>query len=523
MACELESLSAEALRAELEREAAEQSRLRAEHTAVEEREREAEERQRLRRELEESRIRTGRWRNKCKEGQDRRELIDQDRYGPHQFGVYSGSESHAQPAKRNHESGMGVSSTKYAESVVKREYTWTLSGLSWLPQLLQQEGRTCARSEEFEVDVDCHESKYILVFNPFGGHLEHRHTGDGDEGFESFDHDERGTLVLIRKESMYGTALDIRFSVGAENGDFRQWGDATRVSVPARDFPTPKCFLSGPDLATDVKGVFGLSFEALLESEWVGGTDAITFKVAIEEIAMHDHPTEGGSVCVAEIEHGSTPKPAVGVPPPTLASDFLAMLTEGRHSDVTVEALGEEAEPVRFSAHTNVLSQRSAVFAAAFAHGMRESALRTLTVTDVPPLTLKALLHFLYTDDFAQVLTVLHEGGVAGAAAPQAIAQLQLQLQAVLAAAHKYQVPRLLRWCEAQLCKHLSSEAVCSLLSLASLYEATELECSCLDFMKAHMADVVAQPDFAALSSACMLKFNMHVAGVGAHKRKREM
>jgi len=339
-------------------------------------------------------------------------------------------------------------------------------------------------------------------------------------GFSAYDEDsERGTLVLIRSESYYGTALDIRFSVQAKNGEFRQWGDATRVSVPAREEGDTECFLSGPDLAADVKGVFGLSFEALLRSEWVRG-DAITFKVTIEEIAMLEHPEFCG-VCVGNFDYAQ--EPAVEVPPSSLASEFLAMLTEGRHSDVTVEAAFGEAEPVRFTAHTCVLSQRSAVFAAAFAHGMRESALRTLTVTDVPPLTLKALLHFLYTDDFAQVLTVLHEGGVAGAAAPQAIAQLQLQLQAVLAAAHKYQVPRLLRWCEAQLCKHLSSEAVCSLLSLASLYEATELECSCLDFMKAHMADVVAQPDFAALSSACMLKFNMHVAGVGAHKRKREM
>ena len=89
-----------------------------------------------------------------------------------------------------------------------------------------------------------------------------------------------------------------------------------------------------------------------------------------------------------------------------------------------------------------ILGMRSPVFRAALTHGMSESASRTITVTlyslrldgyiyygytcygytcygcthsactyhistyqvrDVPPLALQALLHFLYTDDFAQV------------------------------------------------------------------------------------------------------------------------
>ena len=69
------------------------------------------------------------------------------------------------------------------------------------------------------------------------------------------------------------------------------------------------------------------------------------------------------------------------VPPSTLQADLLSLLTEGRHSDVTIEAVYGEAAPVTFRAHTNILSQRSDVFAAAFAHEMRESATRTLTVT----------------------------------------------------------------------------------------------------------------------------------------------
>ena len=119
----------------------------------------------------------------------------------------------------------------------------------------------------------------------------------------------------------------------------------------------------------------------------------------------------------------------------------------------------------------------------------------------MPPPALKALLHFLYTDDFDEVQKVLREegssggsssssgaaasGGASSGAAEQSIAQLQ----AVLAAAHKYGVLRLLRWAEGQLCDKLSCEMACSLLSLAHVYGATELERNCLAFMKANMAN----------------------------------
>ena len=88
----------------------------------------------------------------------------------------------------------------------------------------------------------------------------------------------------------------------------------------------------------------------------------------------------------------------------------------------------------------------------------------TYQVCDVPPLALQALLHFLYTDDFEQVEKVLLEGhassaaavtaavtaassaaspattSAAAAACQSADVQKMAQLQAVLAAAHKYQV-----------------------------------------------------------------------------------
>ena len=186
-------------------------------------------------------------------------------------------------------------------------------------------------------------------------------------------------------------------------------------------------------------------------------------------------------------------------------------------------------------------------------------------MTDVPPPALKALLHFLYTGDFDEVQKVLREegssegssgGAASGGASSGAAEQSIAQLQAVLAAAHKYGVLRLLRWAEGQLCDKLSCEMACSLLSLAHVYGATELERNCLAFMKANMANgegegqrrtdhsppahmsritppppsraVVKRADFAALAPEALVKFHMHCAGVDpaeeepGRKRKRD-
>ena len=101
------------------------------------------------------------------------------------------------------------------------------------------------------------------------------------------------------------------------------------------------------------------------------------------------------------------------------------------------------------------------------------------------------------------------------------------RLAAVLAAAHKYQVARLQRWCEQQLCAMLGPSSVCGLLQLAQLYDALELERCCLKFMKARQAEIVQLREFAALPSESMLRFSLFCAGVepeteaASRKRKR--
>jgi len=482
---------------------------------------EAEERQRLRRELDANDDLIASKQNMLDYKHDRRRRIDSDISGPHLPEMSSSSARKAR-APVNPKDAQVMQRIHYGRSVVRHEQLFKIEGLSWLPSCLEQEERECTTCEPFRVVQDDETSTYILVFSPITGSLQHKRYEDVHTDFEMIDEDTTGTLALVRTESHYGTNLDTQFFVQAASGEFKQWGKRSRVAVPAIPWAEGlRCWVGGPDLAAKSKGVFGLPFAELLTSEWVQG-DTITFKCVIEELPMAAHPEdEQIRIAQALTENVERPK-LVEVPPPTITDDLLAMLIGGWQSDITIEVVhGEEAEPVRFTAHASLLSQRSAVFAAALAHGMRESQTRTITVSDVPPIVLKALLYFLYTDDFEQVDKALREGGLAEVADHR-----HAQLQALLAAAHKYQVLRLLRWVEAQLCSGLSIEVASSFLALAHTYEAAQLETHCLNFIKAHMAQVCARADFGSLSHACLVKLNMHCAGVDpatgtCNKRKR--
>ena len=63
------------------------------------------------------------------------------------------------------------------------------------------------------------------------------------------------------------------------------------------------------------------------------------------------------------------------------------------------------------------------------------------------------------------------------------------------------QVERLQRWCEAQLCKQLSAERVCSILRQAHVFEATQLEKVCLSYIKDHCAEVLKLQAYSDLMS----------------------
>merc|ERR1711924_27617 len=89
--------------------------------------------------------------------------------------------------------------------------------------------------------------------------------------------------------------------------------------------------------------------------------------------------------------------------------------------------------------------------------------------------------------------------------------------QQLLAVSHKYQVLRLSLWCESQLCECISVEHVCPLLCQAHLYEAKELEKTCLEFIRVNMNDVANTDAFASLGNKwpqVSLKITLHNAFV---------
>jgi len=482
----------------------------------------ATERQRLRRELEALTEIADEVQTRINGAQARRELIDRDRYGVHAPNIES------QPLKVMHSRRAGreeykSSSIAYDEAVTEGDYTWEIRGLSWLGRALTQEERNCTVSPVFEVDDKDADSRYRLVFSPRAVDLDHQ----VDDDYECFNHEKRGTLALVRRCAHYGTNLDVRFFVRGASGEFVQWGETKRTAWVVNDGAEPTCFVTGPDLESETKGVFGLPFEELLTSEWVSG-DAIVFRVAVHEIVMSNEPGAMSVHTLGQVREGPVDEPEVEVPQASMADDLLEMLDEGLFSDLAVEVAHGEAPPVRFTAHASLLAQRSAVFRAALSHEMRESETRTVQVHDVSPLAMKALLTFLYTDSFEHVERVLRQGAAEGGGAPGSSnpAEQTAQLQAVLAAAHKYQAKRLLRWCEQQLCKHLDLDSVLSLLELAHLYEASALQARCLAFMKGNQVAVVKLPDFAALSNELLVRFHLHCAGVkpaeeSGRKRKR--
>jgi len=58
----------------------------------------------------------------------------------------------------------------------------------------------------------------------------------------------------------------------------------------------------------------------------------------------------------------------------------------------------------------------------------------------------------------------------------------ELYVTKVLAAAHKYDLPRLKLMCESVLCKHISINSVAHILVICDCYEATGLKSTCLQF-----------------------------------------
>jgi len=293
--------------------------------------------------------------------------------------------------------------------------------------------------------------------------------------------------------------------------------------------------LFGPDVQENegpAAGIFGMTHEQLLQSEWVQD-DTLTVKFELE---------------VREAAEPSTQQLAERtMPPANVSSNLLSMLEAGKCSDVTFIVKGE---PIR--AHSQVLGARSEVFERLFYGNMQESVSKEVVVDDCEPHTFQSLLKYLYTDDFSHVEKLTRggasscdsTGGSVGSVvstssnSPQTVPQI-LALQDLLSLAHKYQISGLTLWCEQRLCTHVTVADVCSLLCQAHLYEAKQLEQRCLNLIRENVEQVVGTEGFVRLSvqwPEVLLKVSLSNLGAsnravasaleaqqaGLRKRKRE-
>lgn len=454
---------------------------------------EANERQRLRRELESVQVEIEGVEDWGNYKRKKRELIDNDLCGdnrpddvvaPRADGTILGQLHQACLAKSN-EAVLSCS-----EGVAKGEYLWKIEGLSWLVNALAQTGEGYASSDAFFVGGE----EFMLVYHPkagYIGNLGNRRTQEGS--------------LAVRHWGARGITFRYNICIKGSGGDFVQWGKSGDECHPD-DNTFGMTF--GPDVQvkggyeSDVKavGVFGLSHKELLQSDWVVG-DALTVKC---ELAVRP-ACSIMNIAASKIE----------VPAPTIAENLLSLLDDSRFSDVIFIVDGSI-----LLAHSPILCARSEVFDRLLNGGMREAASKEVVVEDCDFATFKALLQFLYTDDFGSIEDMVKAGcaGIAISSPTESFSNMRMSLlQSVLAVSHKYQVLRLRLWCEQQLCKGITVNDVCSVLCQACLYEAKQLEEECLTFIKRNMEKVVVTSSFGSLGREwpeVMLQIIIFVAGV---------
>ncbi|XP_008442028.1 BTB/POZ and MATH domain-containing protein 4 isoform X2 [Cucumis melo] len=161
---------------------------------------------------------------------------------------------------------------------------------------------------------------------------------------------------------------------------------------------------------------------------------------------------------------------SIHVPESDIGAHFGTLLENEEGSDITFNVSGE-----KFRAHKLVLAARSPVFENDFVNMMEEDNDEIL-ITEMEPRVFKALLHFIYRDTLPEDDEFLE-------ASSSSVPSLPDSLPAkLLAAADKYDLPRLRLMCESVLCKDISVNSVSHILALADLYHAADLKSVCLKF-----------------------------------------
>ncbi|XP_054803079.1 BTB/POZ and MATH domain-containing protein 4-like isoform X2 [Prosopis cineraria] len=183
----------------------------------------------------------------------------------------------------------------------------------------------------------------------------------------------------------------------------------------------------------------------------------------------------------------------IQVPESDIGAHLGMLLENEEEADVIFSVSGE-----KFRAHKLVLAARSTVFETELFNRMEEDN-QEIVVTDMKPKVFKALLHFIYKDTLIEDEELfLSQSSFLPAVSDTFAAKL-------LAAAEKYDLPRLKLMCESVLCKDISVDSVSYMLALADRYHATELKSICLKFSAENLVAVMQSDGFEYLKEDCPL------------------
>ncbi|KAM7253270.1 hypothetical protein ACFE04_025888 [Oxalis oulophora] len=134
------------------------------------------------------------------------------------------------------------------------------------------------------------------------------------------------------------------------------------------------------------------------------------------------------------------------------------MLDDGIHSDVTIQT-----PHGTLKAHKAILSASSPVFQSMFTHDLKEKESSIVNIKDISLESCTALLNYLYG-------TIKEE-------------EFWRHRQALLGAAHKYDIVNLKNACEDSLLEDISSENVLERLQDAWLYQLNKLKKGCMTYL----------------------------------------
>ncbi|XP_068475013.1 BTB/POZ and MATH domain-containing protein 4-like [Phaseolus vulgaris] len=161
---------------------------------------------------------------------------------------------------------------------------------------------------------------------------------------------------------------------------------------------------------------------------------------------------------------------AIHVPESDIGEDLGMMLDYEELCDVTFSVGGE-----RFRAHKLILGTRSTVFQTWFSNGLGKDDM-VIVLNDMESKVFKALLHFIYKDTLMEdEELILWQSCSYSSISESFPAKL-------LAAAEKFDLPRLKLMCESIFCSDISIYSVPYILVLAYRYRATELKSICQKF-----------------------------------------